>query len=276
VLLVGSARPPEDSVATQMDITLRVAAGDRMLIDKTLTVYGPRVWQKGVMRVSPGPAAKLETTELCWENTYGGLDRRGAEAVVEDRNPVGRGIAIDSTTLIDTAVPPIEDPNAPLASRRPAPAGFGPVSADWSPRRQRFGTQDEQWRRTRAPLMPLDVDLRFACVAPDDQWLEQPLVGGEAIEVVGVRPGRSWRFRLPACPPMLTSRIDGVEQVHDTHLDTVLIDADEQRVELCWRLSLVLPRKSEKLEWVRVWLAEPLPDDIERELADRHLARRAS
>ena len=43
--------------------------------------------------------------------------------------------------------------------------------------------------------------------------------------------------------------------------------------ELSWRASVALPRKTERLEWVRIWGAEPLPDDVLRDMAQRYRDR---
>ena len=76
-------------------------------------------------------------------------------------------------------------------------------------------------------------------------------------------------FRLPTWSPRFESRIDGVDERHDTHLDTVFIDADARRIEMLWRVALPLPRKSEKLECVTVYGEAPLSARIVADLAQR-------
>jgi hypothetical protein len=272
VLLVGTALPLAVGTATEFDIRLRVAS-DELLLDKRLVVYGPRVWQMGVLGVVPGPAGRAGPTELRWENAYGGLDDADpAKPFVEDRNPVGRGHVRDRARLIGHPAPPIEDPRAPLSARKPAPGGFGPIASWWQPRTSRGGTSDAAWRRERAPIRPIDFDPRFNAVTPDDQWLGRSLSGDEAVEVVGTDPQGPWRFRLPRFAPQFRYAIDSAEQECETHLDTFLIDADEHRVELTWRACVPLPRKTELLRFVRITGAETLPDEIIAELFARSRA----
>lgn len=78
--------------------------------------------------------------------------------------------------------------------------------------------------------------------------METPLVGDEPVEVLGATPEGALRFRLPRYAPVFHSTVRGGTFAHETHMDTLLIDADERRVELVWRVSVRLPRKSEHLE----------------------------
>jgi hypothetical protein len=106
-------------------------------------------------------------------------------------------------------------------------------------------------------------------VAPDDQWLERPLSGDEAVEVVGIHPDGPWRFRLPRFVPRFCYVVGADERECETHLDTFLVDADEHRVELTWRACVPLPRKTELLRTVRITGAESLADEIIAELFAR-------
>jgi hypothetical protein len=269
VLLVGTAHPPAGSEITEMGVGFRLVSGTSLL-EKTLRVYGPRVWHKGMLGVAPGPATRVTPTQLRWENTYGGVDESiPNDPYTESRNPIGSGHARDRSTLVGQPAPLIEDPRAPLSARKPMPAGFGPVASSWAPRAGRAGTYDAAWRRERAPLRPLDFDPRFNSVAADDQWCDQPLGGDEAVEVVGVSPEGPWRFRLPRYAPVFRSRVGSEECDCPTHLDTFLIDADSSRVELVWRTSVPMPRKSELIRWVQIWASDPLPEDLMADLFGR-------
>ena len=122
VVMNGTAHPPPGDRGTSMDVTLRVGAQDQLLIDKTVKVYGPRVWQKTLTGVAPGPPATLVPTPLIYENTFGGHDDTvdSDDQPFEHRNPVGTGVAANRATLIDQHTPCIEDPRHPLTSREPA------------------------------------------------------------------------------------------------------------------------------------------------------------
>ncbi len=260
VLLVGTAQPPADRSATWMDVTLRVAAGRRP-IDKTVRVFGTRVLYRGAWDVAPGPPAALLPTPLVYELTYGGRDDQspGEAPLVDWRNPAGTGVARDRARLVGQRAPALEHPEAALGSRKPAPACFGPLPPSWLPRSALAGTYDEAWSKTRAPFRPADFDpLHHAC-APPDQRSEEPLFADVPVEIIGVTRSGIWRFRLPRYAPMFQAKVSGQTRDLPTHLDTYLIDADAGVVELVWRTSLPLPRKSQDLQAIRVTDAGPLP-----------------
>lgn len=248
VLLVGTAHPPRGAPCSKMEVALRIEPGGDPLgpkpLAKMLEVHGPRLWVQGSRRPVPGPAGTLTPTPLVYDLAFGGPD--------EPRNPVGTGAVSDTRSLIGQRAPAIEDPRAPIDSPNPAPAGFAPIPMHFSPRSERLGTHDASWYRERAPVRPRDFDPRHHSCAPPDQWSEVPLRGDEPIEVVGATPDGVWRFRLPRWAPLVTSSTRGLPVSHSTHLDTLLIDADQRCVELSWRVAVPLPRKTELLESVRI------------------------
>lgn len=279
VLLTGTAHPPRGDV-TKMNVTLRVgrhgssagsgagAGAAGFAVDKTLTVHGPRVWIPGVLGLAPGPSGRLGPTPLVWELAYGGVDATDPERIeTEPRNPAGTGFLERRKSLAGQPAPVIEDARAPIGSRSPSPAGFAPLPPHWQPRSGRVGTLDESWKRDRAPLRPLDFDPRHHSSAPDDQWVETPLLGDEPIEVLGATPEGVWRFRLPRYSPVFHSTVRGETFEHQTHLDTLFIDADERRVELVWRARVRLPRKSEHLQKIVIYGSEALPEKVVANLA---------
>lgn len=269
VLLIGTAYPPSGRAVTDFNVSLRVEAS-HLAIHKVVRVYGPRVWYAGATGVVPGPAATAGPTPMVYERAFGGQDEtRPGECVIDRRNPAGTGFSVDRARVLGTPAPALEDPRAPLWSRTPAPAGFGPIAASWSPRAERAGTFDEGWSRERAPLRPLDFDPRHTSVAPADLWSEGALEGDEMVEVLNATPEGTWRFRLPRYSPRFESIIRGDKQALATHLDTFLIDADAGRVELVWRASILMPMKSEHLETVRIFGAQPIPAPILAELLAR-------
>jgi len=274
VLLVGTAYPMQAG-ATEQLVSLRVETGQTSL-SKVLKVYGPRVWQPSMFGLAPGPAAKMAPTPLVYELAYGGIDTTDpTRLALEPRNLAGTGFFERRARLAGHAAPSIEDPRTPLSSRAPAPAGFGPIPAHWSPRADRAGTRDEAWRRERAPLRPLDFDPLHNSCAPADQWLSTPLVGDEPVEILGATPEGAWRFRLPRYAPVFQATVRGQTFGVETHLDTFLIDADSRRVELTWRARIALPRKTEHLERVVVFGSARLPDAVVADLAARVFPRGA-
>jgi hypothetical protein len=228
---------------TEMEVSVRMETGHRTLA-KTVRVYGQRVFYSTGGRVVPGPAARLHPTPLRYEQSYGGAEER--------RNPVGIGAVQDRSELVEKVAPSIEDPRHPVSSLRPAPAGFGPIAPDWSPRCERAGTCDEAWRRTRAPIRPLDYDPRHACVSEPDLFSPEPIAGDEPVEVLGATPEGVWRFKLPRVAPLVTFETSGGIIEQRPRPDTYLIDADDGRVELTFRARVPMPKKLQQMQ--RIWI----------------------
>lgn len=268
VLLVGTAYPSRPD-ATKQAVSLRVETGHATL-HKVLTVHGPRVWQPGLVGLSPGPSGRMQPTPLVYELAFGGIDDTDPDAIaIDDRNLAGTGFLERRKGLAGRPAPVIEDPRFPIGARSPAPAGFGPIPPHWQPRARLAGTHDDAWKRERAPVRPLDFDPRHHSCAPADQWLSTPLLGDEPVEVLGATPEGALRFRLPRYSPVFHSRVRGQSYEHGTHLDTFLIDADERRVELTWRARVRMPRKTEHIEKITVFGSGPLPERAVASLAAR-------
>src|SRR5690606_33896135 len=115
------------------DVTLSVRREQATRIAKRVRVHGPRIWHQGATGVTPGPAGALVPTPLVWELAFGGADPE-EPAFVDRRNPAGSGFAHKRRRLVGREAPRIESLEAPLASRHPAPAGFGPIAEHWEPR----------------------------------------------------------------------------------------------------------------------------------------------
>lgn len=266
VVFVGTAYPRPGRAVTEQLVSVRVGP-----VAKTVRVFGTRVLQASLLGgVAPGPAQPLTPTPLVYELAQGGTDPDEPNAF-DPRNPVGIGFARSRATLEGRPAHRLEVPRG--GGREPA--GFGPIPAHWSPRRELAGTFDEAWRTTRAPFAPADADGHHACVAHPDLWSAEPLAGDEPVEVLGATPEGAWRFRLPRHHPSFRARVNGVEQWLETHLDTYLVDGDARRVELTWRAAIAIPRKSDFLERVTIF-ADGDPPDAAARTAGVHPAARGS
>jgi hypothetical protein len=253
VIFVGTAVPPEPG-ATHADVRIQVGP-----VGKGVRVFGPRVFRRSALGVTPGPAAPLAPTALRYELALGGTDP--GTGIVNKVNPAGCGSARNVDLLVGKPAPRVEL----SAEGGTAPAGLGPLGPEWSARARFAGTYDEAWKANRAPLPPLDFDPRFACVAHPDLWSAAPLGGDESVEVMGTERGRPWRFRLPRHTPSFTSSRCGVVTEHATHLDTFLVDADRGQAELLWRVRIPAPKKLQALDWIRVAAVPPFErDELER------------
>lgn len=257
VLLTGKAHPLANTQAVFRDVTLRIGEGARYF-EKRLRAHGPRVFYDALHGIVPGPAAPLkEPCPMTYELAYGGTDYSDLRDIrVSPDNPSGLGVSRDPPSLRHAPAPRWQYPDGPFDR----PAGFGPIARDWEPRRARAGTYDERWQRERAPLFPEDFNPRFFSVAPDDQWLEEPLRGDEIVSVEGATPEGRWLFRLPRFQPSFTAVVRGKDFPLDTHLDTLFLDSELRLVELVWRATVPVPRVAAALESVR--LEGVLPRDL--------------
>ena len=246
VIMLAQAHPPTDEPVKDMEVSLRVEAADGPL-HKRVRVYGPRVFMKKLTKVAPGPAAELtEPLPLAYEFAEGGSDESAPDGKQWDKiNPVGTGFAHKRAALVGQEAYRIE------LIGGSKPAGFAAIAPQWSPRVEHYGLVDDAYYKRRHPVAPKDFDTRFNCCGHPDLWSETPLRGDEPIEVIGATPEGEWRFRLPYYEPCFYVHIDGVSERYATHLDTLLIDIEnpaERIVELTWRVSVRLPRKSERLD----------------------------
>lgn len=251
VLVVGSCVAPYQRRVPTLDLRVVVGA-----IDRTLRVFGTRVWEQTLLGgLAPSAPLPFESVPVKWELAFGGADYEDPRGPVEEpRNPVGTGLVRDASKLLHKPVPQIEDPRDLITSARsrPAPAGLGAIARHWTPRRSYAGTYDETWKRERMPLPPLDLDPRFYQCAPPEQVSPAPLRGGEPVVVENMSEGGSLRFELPRLHFFVGARTDEGLREHAPVLDTVLIEPGERRVELTWRAAVPLPKRARALHYVQV------------------------
>lgn len=220
-------------------------------IRKLIQISGPSVYKNALTGITTERVGPIGPTPLRYDLAYGGLDSLGAAC---DENPLGRGFGKDKSIHVGQPAPqlePVHDPLRPEAKALQSHATFGPIWETWEPRRAKLGTCDAKWAEERLPLRPLDFDLMHHSWAAPGLHSKTPLMGDEPIEVGGVLPEGLWRFKLPLYPIFFESVIDGQTLKHPTHLDGLLIDADERTVELTYRTSILLPMKWERLEEIR-------------------------
>jgi hypothetical protein len=244
VALVGHAyagRRP----APAMEVSL--AAGP---LRKVVRVFGDRVWQRTLGAWSASSPQAFERMPLVYERAFGGTDTSDpdpARQPCEPRNPVGTGFLAEgrAARAEGLPLPNLEDPGSLLRAPgdAPAPAGFGFIGRSWAPRISFVGTYDERWRSDRCPLLPDDFDDRFHRAAHPDLAAPHHFRGGEPVIVTGASEDGEIRFDVPARAIAIAVRMKGEDHVHAAALDTILIEPDEQRVVLSWRVTFRCPRK---------------------------------
>jgi hypothetical protein len=229
VLLIGTARAPGGQPVARLPVAMRV--GD---ISKQLLVHGMRNYRRGgIEPTEPEPFVELP---LIYEWAFGGTDTTDADPrrhASFPRNPVGKGFAVRPGGLAGSPAHRIED-----ARGSPAPAGFGPIAAHWSPRREWAGTYDAAWERDRQPLLPADYDERFTLCAPVDQRAATPMRGGEPVELVHLTPAGLLRFDLPKVYPIFITYFGRRRVDHRGRLATVILEPDRAEVQLVFQSAL--------------------------------------
>jgi hypothetical protein len=245
VIVVGHAYAPGDRAVTELEAGFKVGP-----VQKLLRVTGDREWQSDAPS-DPVPFVKMP---LVYERAFGGVDGKSKhpERDWDWRNPVGTGFAVSSENADGARLPNIEYPKEMLQAwtDRPQPAGFGPIGCHWQPRVGFAGTYDDNWMKTRQPLLPEDFDERYFQCAPQDQQAPEFLRGGEPVVLLRLTPGGDLRFNLPKVFLGFDTRFyDGSRELHkERRLHTVILEPDFPRVSLVWHSALPCHFKVQKLD----------------------------
>lgn len=245
VVVTGTVRPPEGRPLPYWYTALRIGK-----MEKRLKIFGPRVWRNHVFggwKLSE--AEPTEGVSLLYENAYGGTVGPADKDAYEEGayyppNPVGVGYIGKSRTDYRCEYPAaqIEAWDAPIREfgRDVAPGGYGPIPGHVPDRLQYAGTYDDYWKKTMAPHIPLDMDMRFWNAAPIDQQPAAYLQAGEIIELAGMQAGPPIRLVLPRIDASTLSEFaDRPRHSEQMHLDTVALDLDQNRMTL--RYHQILP-----------------------------------
>lgn len=252
-VLVGTAVAPR-SGTREMLVAFQVGP-----LKKGVRVLGDRVFVRTVTGVGMTRPVSFERVPLRWERAFGGWDRSAADATrhtCELRNPVGVGYHGSGAPFEEgLPCPNLEDPVRPFKGwgDRATPVGFGFVSPHWQPRTAHAGTYDEAWQKTRSPLLAGDFDRRFFNAAPSDLVATGYLRGDEAVVASGVTAAGGVSFHLPGVSPpaVLVEQVGQQDAWLATVLDTVIVDADEQKVFLLWR-GLLRIREATAVRSIRI------------------------
>lgn len=250
VTLVGHAHAPGSKQVTAAEVRFRFGHRNNAF-DRRLAVFGPRVWERHMMRLRPSQPGPFTTIALTWENAFGGDGY--------DANPVGCG----RDAAEGRALPLLEDPRALVDGARatPAPACLAPMHASWPVRSGCMGTYDERWLAARWPYYPADFDWRHFQSAPGPQRLDY-LKGDEPFAISGVHPEHAViEGTLAGVEPccFMVTQGDAVGAPGAQHafervqlrLDTVAFDMDAMCVHVAWRgVVEVSDEHAPEIEWL--------------------------
>lgn len=256
VVVSAEAMSPAGEMVRTLDVLVSVGP-----VSRALRVTGPRVWYEAFGVMAPTPPEPFTRLPLRWEHAWGGCDTDAATGrFAEDaRNPYGRGVCLEARRLVHTPAPRIEDPAAPVLHHvgPNAPVGVSATTPRMAHRRALVGTMDDRWQRTRMPLRPTDFDLRFFQCAAPGLVTPSPLVGGEAVRLVGLSADGPMAFALPRASFAVWGITDARRTEYRVSLDTVILQPNTRTLALVWRTRVPIPPGSApRLRAVQVYARE--------------------
>jgi hypothetical protein len=212
-VVVGHAYAPEPDGVKKRSIRFTVVRQNKLLIDKTLYVYGDRV--KG------GAPKRFKKMPLGYERALGGIDF--------SRNPIGVGM--DKGTK---ARPNVINPRDP----KRAVGGYGPIPARFPRRKRKLGAVKPQDLESGLLELPDDFNWDYFQPAPRDQRIKR-IRGDEWLMLEGMHP-RYPRVRVRIPKARAVARIYQVKHVDvpaelDLQCDTLHLEPDYDRCSLVFR-----------------------------------------
>jgi hypothetical protein len=260
VLVVGSAHAPGGQPAERVPVGFRVGQ-----LTKSFGVVGDRVWQRSGLGYAPSEPRLFTVKPISYDVAFGGVDTGGHEDATRHktylRNPAGRGYRgyTSGSNVVGSLVSNTEEVNRPVDKPDGdyTPMAFGPLGRGWEPRFRLAGTYDQRWLDDVFPFLPGDFDERYFQAAPPDQQIDYP-AGGEDVVLLNLTPEGRTEFRLPVLrvPVEFTdAEYERTERL--AVVDTVVIEPDQRRLTLTWRVSQRLKRNILEMRGVVVGRMTP-------------------
>ena len=259
VIVNGHAYSPTGESEKEVNVTLEVGS-----FKKQIRVIGDRHWKKGLLgfrRSTPTPFVKMP---LVFERAFGGSDHSHKKLKYQDtemRNPIGVGFHKNPNrkTIKGRSLPNLEHLQTPIRkwSDTPPPVGFGTLGRNWEPRIKHAGTYDDRWLNERFPFLPDDFDDLYFQSAPADQQIPF-LKGGEIVRCTNMSSEGKFEFAVPGVEIPIVLRFWNREVKGDPKLDTLIIEPDQRRFMLVWRVAVPIGQKLTNLREVLVG-PQPIP-----------------
>lgn len=233
-----------------LDTALKVG-----LVTKRIRVFGDRYWKKTFSGLTASKPEPFEVQPIQYEYAFGGKDRMpNGEEEWDIRNPVGLGFFCTSKNAAESKLPNLEYPNQLITSwrQRPSPAGFAPILASWSPRRELAGTFDDEWQKTQSPLLPVDFQEAFFQSSPKDQQVPGFLKGGEKVTLLNLSAHGFLEFRIPRVHLFLKTKFKKICLDHKPVIHTVMVEPDQKRIILTWHSMVPCHHHEQSLEGTQI------------------------
>ncbi len=213
VVFSGHAYAPTPSPFVPVRLAI---VGSRPLVDKTLHVFGERMWLDGDQMTAPVPFTRIP---IRYERSYRG-------PVGFEDNPIGmpKGQGLPVHNVVDP-----QDPEAP--------AGLGAVAPYWPTRRRLLRNLDPAVLAAREPALPDTFAWSFFHAAPADQRCSF-FEGNEWIVLEGLHPEHA-RFESQLPGGRARARLYSLESTSHREVsltaDTIWIDGDRSMCCVLWR-----------------------------------------
>jgi hypothetical protein len=254
VLLNASAYAPDGRPARRVEVAAQIGNWS-----KSFAVIGDRTWQAEGVGVEPSSAMPYTQMPITYDRAFGGIDNAHVDSdkhAAFMANPAGRGFhsRLVKEWIHGTPLPNTEELVRPVnwVNGDFKPMSFGAIGRHWQPRVAYAGTYDEKWLEEHSPFLPPDFDDRYYQAAPPDQQLPVPL-GEQTVRLTNLTADGQRSFVLPHLEaPVHVFPKNGKREDLTAFVDTVIIEPDEERVMMTWRVARPLKRNMFEVAQVMV------------------------
>jgi hypothetical protein len=254
VLLNASAHAPGGRPTRRVEVGVQIGNWS-----KHFAVVGDRVWEAGTTGIGASPTVPFTVMPISYDRAFGGTDSNHedpAKHAAYMPNPSGRGFhkELRAEWIDGSPLPNTEELNNPVKWMEGdyKPMSFGVIGRQWEPRYRYAGTYDKDWLDKVFPFLPSDFDDQYYQAAPRDQYLPLPL-GEQTIRLINMTPAGECRFLLPHLEaPVHVFPKNGEREDFKAFADTVVIEPDEGRVTMTWRVARPLKRNIFEIAQVMV------------------------
>jgi hypothetical protein len=254
IILNASAYAPDGRPARRVEVAASIGNWS-----KSFAVVGDRVWEAtgpGIGMSSPIP---FTTMPISYDRAFGGTDNAHddpSKHAAYMANPSGRGFhkQLVKEWVDGKPLPNTEELDQPVnwVDGNFKPMSFGVIGRHWQARAPYAGTYDQDWLDNVFPFLPPDFDDQYYQSAPLDQQLPLPL-GEQLVTLTNLTPDGRRSFVLPHLEaPVNIFPKKGEREDLKAFADTIVIEPDEERVTMTWRVARPLKKNMFEIAQVLV------------------------
>lgn len=244
VLLNASAYAPGGRPTRRVEVGVQIGQWS-----KAFAVVGDRAWEAGASGIGTSPMQPFTVMPITYDRAFGGTDNKHedpANHAAFMRNPSGRGFhkQLRAEWVDGSPLPNTEELGNPVKWAEGAykPMSFGVIGRHWEPRFRYAGTYDQNWLDNEFPFLPADFDEQYYQAAPLDQQLPVPL-GEQRVQLVNLTSEGERIFVLPHFEaPVHVFPKKGEREDLTAFMDTIVMEPDEARVTMTWRVTRPLKK----------------------------------